>query len=177
MQIFAAIARSTAEISRGGGGGIIPPPPSLSSLQNSPVFVWLSQMVFHWTLVPLKLHAGIVFFVLYNCTLINYFTCILLVLIQHITFFIKLKQRLLGNKMKLAMFHSAFYEEKKKMAPFAPYRRGGGGCHFHWRPYMRCSRKKKTRKKGYPNQGWARNTKWCQKREGKKWEKMVSKSL
>ena len=41
MQIFAVIARSTAEISRGGLIGPPPPPPSFSSYQNSPVFLGL----------------------------------------------------------------------------------------------------------------------------------------
>ena len=40
MQIFAVIARSTAEISRG-GGPLGPPPPCFSSYQNSPVFLGL----------------------------------------------------------------------------------------------------------------------------------------
>ena len=44
VQIFAVIARSTAEISRGGGGLIGPPPPSFSSYQNSPVFLGLTHV-------------------------------------------------------------------------------------------------------------------------------------
>ena len=48
MQIFAAIARSTAQSSRGEGPSW-PPPPSLTSLQNSPVFLGLN---YSWGKAP-----------------------------------------------------------------------------------------------------------------------------
>ena len=41
---------------------------------------------------------------------------------------------------------------------------GGGGGHFHWRPYQMLE--KKNAEKGYPNQGWARNA-WITKRVSK----------
>ena len=41
-----------AEISRGRGHHAPPPPPSLSSLQNSPVFLGLSQMLIKIRVVP-----------------------------------------------------------------------------------------------------------------------------
>ena len=59
MQIFTAIARSTAEMprSQGGGGAIMPPPPQSSlSLQHSPVFLGLKiNYVYE---VFLMLHVG-----------------------------------------------------------------------------------------------------------------------
>ena len=47
--MFAAIARSTAEISR---GAIMPPPPSLTSLQNSPVSIGLINKTWNTGDIP-----------------------------------------------------------------------------------------------------------------------------
>ena len=56
MHIFAAIARSTAEISR---GTIMPPTPSLSSLLNSPVFLGLSKIKLgHLSLLRSMCHSS-----------------------------------------------------------------------------------------------------------------------
>ena len=73
MQIFAVIARSTAEISRGGLIG--PPPPSFSSYQNSPVFLGLRLTCRVWVILDSHAESLVIFSIVYCdfLSLLSYF--------------------------------------------------------------------------------------------------------